>query len=426
MLRKCIGLLIATIIPWIIWAEGIEIQQGEILDIDKCIEIALQRHPDIKAYQYNALANESKIKQARSSYYPQVSFSSGYSNTRATSMPDVTGKSFKEYIGTTTIKQTIFDFGKTSSQVEVQKNTAEASVFETENITKEVIFNVKKAYYSLLRAKKQRDLAMEIVKQYEHHLAQAKALYEVGTKPKIDVTKAEVDLSNSKLNLIKAENGVKIAKVALDNAMGIPEAPDYDIKDSFEINKIVLSLEEALQRAYENRSDLKSLREKLQSAKVSVELAKKDYYPTLTGKVTYSIPRTGSFYEEDKWDASVTLSVPLFSGFSTVYKVQEAKANFESAKYNEESLRQRIYMEVKEAYLNIIEAEERIKTAEIALRQAKENLELARNRYAVGLGSSVEMTDSMASYANSNFEYIQALYDYKIAEANLVKAMGMK
>lgn len=401
-----------------------EIRAGETLDLKQCIDIALRQHPDIRAARYSVKAAESKVGQAQAGYYPQITATTGYSNTKSTSTPDVTGKSFNDYVGQTTLKQNLFDFGRTPAQVDIQRKGTQASLFDADNAITQVVFNVKQAYYSFLRARRTRDVAAEIVKQYEIHLRQAKALYEVGTKPKIDVTKAEVDLTNARVNFIKAENAVKIAKATLDNAMGFTQAPDYDVVDNLGLERFVITFEEALEKAYEERADLKSVRAKLEAAKRSVDLAKKEFYPTLATKITYSIPRNGNFSSDD-WDVGLSFSVPIFSGFSTTYKIQENRANVGVLQANEESLKQRIYLEVKQAFLNMTEADERVKAAELARKQAQENLDLARGRYGVGSGSSVEMTDAMVTYARSQAEYIQALYDYKIAEASLLKAMGI-
>lgn len=401
-----------------------EIKPGEILDLKHCIDIALRRNPEIRAARYSVKVSESKVGQAQAAYYPQVTATTGYSNSKETSTPDVTGKSFNDYVGQTTLKQTLFDFGRTPAQVDVQRKGAQASAFDADNTLVQTIFNVKKAYYSLLKAKKTYNVAAEVVKQYELHLLQAKTFYEIGTKPKIDVTKAEVDLTNARLNLMKAENAVKIAKATLDNAMGLPQAPEYDVKDNLDFEKFSITFEKALETAYEERADLKSIKAKVDAARRSIDLARKEFYPVLATKITYSIPRNGDFSGDD-WDIGLSFSVPIFSGFSTTYKIQESKANLGLLQANEESLRQRIYLEIKEAYLNMTEAEQRIRAAELAAKQSQENLELARGRYRMGTGSSVEMTDALVAYARSQVEYIQALYDYKIAEANLIRSMGV-
>lgn len=160
----------------------------------------------------------------------QLNWSSGYS--RYSPVSRTTSRSFDEYTSSATLKQNIYDFGKTATQVDIQRLNLNSSRSDLENAAEQLIINVKQAYYGLLQAKKNRDVAMETVRQFEQHLEQARGFYEVGTKPKFDVTKAEVDLSNAKLNLIKAENALRIAKVNLNNALGLPEAPEYEIEDN--------------------------------------------------------------------------------------------------------------------------------------------------------------------------------------------------
>ncbi|MEW6068150.1 MAG: TolC family protein [Nitrospirota bacterium] len=395
------------------------ISEGETLNLDRCIEIALKRHPDVIAAMNNVNANQSRIGQAKADYYPQIDWSSGYSRYSDAS------ETTDEYSSSVTMRQNIYDFGKTSTQVNIQSLNLNASGSDLENVIQQVIFNVKQAYYRILQAKDNRDVALETIKQFQQHLEQAKGFYEVGTKPKFDVTKAEVDISNAKLNLIRAENVLRIAKVTLNNAMGVPEAPEYEIVGNLSFEKHIITLEDAIQKAYKERHDLRSFILKGRSAEKAIELAKKDYYPVVTGNATYNWSGE-KFPLEDGWDIGATITFPLFSGFLTKYQVEEARANLNVLKANEESLRQSILLEVQEAYLSLHEAEERIITSEIAVRQAEENLELAKGRYEVGVGNPIEFTDAIVVYVNAKMTHIQAIYDYKIAQASLQWAMGLR
>ncbi len=106
--------------------------------------------------------------------------------------------------------------------------------------------------------------------------------------------------------------------------------------------------------------------------------------------------------------------------------MDEARAALDIAAANEESLRQKIFLEVQTAYLNRHEAFERIEASRMIVRQAEETLELASGRYATGVGSSIEITDAMIKLNNAKMTYISALSDFKVAEAELEKAMGVK
>ncbi|MEW6001598.1 MAG: TolC family protein [Nitrospirota bacterium] len=436
-MRQCIALIsfLILIMPFQAEAEEI-IKKGESLNLERCIEIALKRQPAIIAAMNTANASQSRIGEAKANYYPQIDWTAGYSRispvfTGISSFQGTTGGqasstgSFDQYTSSVTLNQNIYDFGKTPTQVKIQSLNFDSSLADLENVSEQVILNVKQTYYGVLQARRNRDVSAEAVKQFQQHLEQAKGFYEVGTKPKFDVTKAEVDLSNAKLNLIKAENAIQIAIVNLNNAMGVPEAPEYIIEDSLAFQKYEITFKDALLRAYKNRPDLKSTIAKRQAAESSVELAKTGYYPVLTGNAAYNWAGE-KFPLEHGWNIGATLSFPIFSGFLTRYQVEEAKATLNVVRANEESLRQNIFLEVQQAFLNLKEAEDRIPTAELTVKQAEENFEIANGRYAAGVGNPIEVTDADVALSNAKTAYIQALYDYKVAWASLEKAMGIR
>ncbi len=408
-------------------AEGYAIRQGETLDLKRCIEIALRLQPNIASAVNNVYATRSRVFQAESNYYPQVDASAGYS--RNSTAPSVnrpgagTTQAFDLYSSSLSLRQNIFDFGKTSEQVKVQRYNLDSSRSDLENTRNQIAFNVKFAYYAVLLAEKNRAVAEEAVKQFQQHLDQAKGFYEVGTKPRIDVTRAEVDLSNAKVNLIKAENSLRISKINLNNAMGVPQPPEYTIEDNLAFQPYDVNLDDAVSKALSARPDLKSSLEKKRAAEEGIELAKKNYYPVLSGNAAYDWAGQ-AFPLERGWNVGATITLPIFSGFLTKYQVEESRANLNIASANMELLRQNVLLDVQQSYLNLKEAGERVPAAELAVRQASENLELANGRYSTGVGNPIEITDASVAYINARLAFFQALSDYKVAQANLEKAMG--
>jgi TolC family type I secretion outer membrane protein len=408
------------------------ITAGETLTIGRCIEIALRKNPSIVAAVNTVDVNRSRVGEARSTYYPQLSATGAYNRTK--SAPGTPGSfagtaAVNEYSGTATLNQNIYDFGKTSSTVDVAKYNLESSRSDLDTSQDTVILSVKQAYYGVLQARRNRDVAADVIKQFQLHLDQAKGFYEVGTKAKIDVIKAEVDLSNAKLSLINAENALKIAWVTLNKAMGVPDAPEYTIEDNLSFQKYTITLEEATARAFENRPDLKSIVAKRQAAEANISLQRSGYYPVLSGSASYTKSETdiqSNTLNNNSWDVGVALTFPLFNGFLTSHEVAEAKSNLYVLRANEESLRQQILLEVRQAYLNLQAAEASISTAELAVTQAKENLDLANGRYAAGVGSPIEVSDAFATYVTAQAAYTGALYNYKLAQANIEKAMGAR
>jgi outer membrane protein len=406
------------------------IAKGETLDLSRCVAIALERHPSILAAAGTLKAGESKIGQARSGYYPQVSGSTGYSRTEPMSDTSgqrgtVGGEAYDSYSTSVSLSQNIYDFGKTSTQVRIQELNRDSSRLDMANIRTQVIFAVSQAYYAVLQTRRNRDVNQEVVGQFQQHLEQARAFFEIGTKPKFDVTKAEVDLSNARLNLLKAENAFRLAQVSLNNAIGMPEAPEYDLADEPSFQRVEVDLEETLRKAYDRRPDLRSLAVKKRSLEESIALARKGYYPSISGNASYGWGG-GSFPLDQGWSVGATLNIPLFSGFSTKYQIEEAQANLEVVNANDLSLRQTVYQDVKQAWLNLAAAADQVETAALSVRQAAENLELANGRYASGVGSPIEVTDALVAASNAKTSYNSAMYDYKLAQASLEKAAGGK
>jgi len=440
MRRLVYLLLLSILMPLPAGAEEI-IKKGELLNIERCVDIAMMKNPTIVAAKGTVGVNESRVYEAKSNYYPQINWTGGYARilpvsgrsftgtqggTFGTSTISTSSNAFDQYTTSFTLSQNIYDFGRTSTQVKIQNLNFDSSRSDLENVTEQVVFTVKQAYFGVIQAKYNRLVAEDTVKQTQQHLEQATGFYEVGTKPKFDVIKAEVDLSTAKLNLIKLDNDLKIAVVNLNNAMGIPEAPEYTLAENLSFGKYEMTFEDALSKAYENRPDIKSIAAKRQAGETSIKSAKTNYYPFLTGNASYNWAGGSVDQLDHGWNVGAVLSFPIFSGFLTKYQVEEAKANLNVLRANEESLRQTVFLEVQQAYLTLRAAEEAIPTAKLGVEQAQENLDIANGRYAAGVGNPIEVTDAEVSLATARLNHIQALYADKVAQASLEKAMGMR
>jgi len=412
------------------------ITPGGTLTVDKCIEIALKKNPVIVAAVSTVDVNQSRVGEARSAYYPQLTATGTFD--RISPIPGTAAAplgirpTFNQYTATVGLNQTIYDFGRTSSSVDVSKYNLDSSRYDLSASQDTIALNVKQAYYGVLQAKRNRDVAADVIKEFQLHLDQAEGFYKVGTKAKIDVIKAEVDLSNAKLSLINADNALKIAWVTLNNVIGVPDAPEYTIEDNLSFQKYAITLEEATERAFENRPDLLSIIAKRQSAEANISLQRSGYYPVFSGSATYNsaavdIPPSALSQGglDHGWDVGVALTIPLFNGFLTSHQVAEAKSSLYVIKATEETLRYQILLDVRQGFLNLQAAEASISTSELAATQATENLDLANGRYAAGVGSPIEVSDAFATYVTAQAAYIGALYNYKLAQATIERAMGV-
>jgi len=407
------------------------IQPGEELTLERCIAIAIGNQPEILQYLYTTRANEADLGKAKAGYYPQLDAKSTFTDYNLAKKTDDpyppinTLYGYKYGDNNLTLTQKIYDFGKREDTVAVARLNVDSSRLDMENKITAVVNNVKNAYYQVLKAKLSRDIELEVREQYRKQLEQAKLFFAAGKKPKYDVTNAEVYLSGAELRVIDGENELSKAWVTLSGAMGYDGPANYTIKELHTLDKLQITEQEALEQAYRNRQDLRSLVVQKEAAERSVSLARKDYFPSLDANAGYEFAGSQTPLAQG-WTVGAGLTWNLFQGFATQQSVRKALANLKIVEAKIAANRLQIRQEVQTALLNMKKAEESIGNAQLQVRQATENLELVNLRYQSGLATSLEVTVATVNFSQAKQTRVNAYYNYVTARANLEKAMGVR
>ncbi len=397
----------------------------KIMEVDECVKVALEHHPAIKSAMSNADVYKSRIAQAWSNYFPTLSAGISYSrnNAQETTAPIAVQNFDLYYVPNISGNMLLFDFGKTKAQADIAKRTYESAKYNLENTINTVIFIVKQAYYNLLFAQQQVRVYEETVNDYELHLKQAQAYYDIGTKPKIDVLTAEYNLGKARLGLIQAKNTLKIAYVQLSNAMGMPEYSDYNVIDNLTMKTYEISIDDAVNTAYETSPELLAAKKRADASELLVRASRRAFTPNLSGFAGYT--RGGQHINtDDGYQIGAQLSYSTVNLLLLKKQVDEAKATYKKELADYENIRQNIYLEVKQAYLNLTTAQESVSVAKLSMDQAKEQYDQASGRYKVGLGDAIELKDAETTYRNSQLDYYNAILNYHVSAANLEKLMG--
>ncbi len=402
----------------------------ESLTITQCIELALKNHPFIRSASGAALAAGSRVTQSSATYFPQIQASTGYSENHA---QGAFGDSItKGYSTTLSVNQLIYDFGRTSGLHEAARAGYQAAEFDKTRIVQETVLKVKQAYFSLLRSQKLVIVAQKTLEQGEAHLKQAQAFFSAGSKPRFDVTRAEVEVNSAKLGLLNAQNNLRLSMISLDNAMGIDPSTTLTIEDVPAVALAVPTLEDAQKEALARRPDMAKAEADSRAARAQVKAAEGGFFPNLSASGSYTwangTSEYGTMFKGDlgnSWTAALTLSLPLFEGGVTRGRVGEAAANQMISESQRDGLRQNILLEVNQAYASYENAAERTNVMESSLKKAKENLDIAQGRYQAGVGAYIEVTDAQVSEVTAETDFLQAQYDVQVAVAALQKAMGI-
>lgn len=402
-----------------------------VLTLAEAVRLALGHQPTLLAAKGTTQSQQALVGVAKSNFFPQLNFDTSYQrlttdqSRKGTSPSMTSGESYNNYNARISLQQLIFDFGKTGANVESATENLKGSKLSEENSRQTVVINVKVAYYALLAARHLLQVQEETVRQSKEHLDQTQGFYHAGTRTRFDVTNAEVTLTNAQLDLIRARNLVEVTRVTLANAMGVPDQPIGDLEELLTFEKMEVTEEQALKEGLAARPDLQSLAAQRQASEASVRSAQRTNFPVLSATANYGYyGGESNFPLAYNWDAGMSLTLPIFSGFLIQSQVAQARANLMVAGANEESIRQDVILDVHRSFSTLVETEERVKTSEVVVRQAQENLDLANGRFQAGIGTSIEQTDAQVLLANAKTTRIQALFDYRVAAAALEKAMG--
>jgi len=396
------------------------------MSLENCIKLALGNNPQINAAFQDILAADARLKQVWSNYFPTFSWQTGYTRLRQLQLSDALGENltFNYYVlGQITLSQMLYDFGVTQNQATIKRLDYDAYKKTFEATVNDVIYQTKDAYYNVLFAYENRRIAQDTVEKYQLFYNQAKAFYQMGMNPKVDVTIAETNLSNAKLKLIQAENGVNLAIAKLNNIMGVPYIEKYNIVDRLQYKPVNLTFEQSIDTAREARPELKLAEIKVEGANQTLKLAKKGFYPNISVEAQYQ--RGGKSWNSNYgYNLGGYLTFPTINGMLLRNEIKEARYLYDRELANAKNTQNAIYLEIQNAYLKLEEKRNQLPVAILQVKQSKENYELSYGRYRVGEASPTELKDAEITYEQAQLIYYTALYEYNSAKAQLEKAIG--
>lgn len=402
------------------------VEENVIVSIDDCVKLGLYNNPTIRYAISNSDIYKSKIAQAWANYFPEFSVGTAFSKNKMLPVNFKFPMMKYDLWNALAVDGSIllYDFGKTGQQVKIAKRAHEASVSDIQSAINETIYNVKSAYYQYLFTLRQQQVLQSTVDKFNTHYMEAKAAYDVGMKAKIDVITAEYNLSNAKLDLIKAQNQVATAQAQLNNTMGLPAYSNYSVSDKLDINEYDLQFENLIEKAYELRPELQSVALKTEASKMLVTSSKLAFAPDLKGFGNYTVGGR-EYAGEYGYQYGLRLSYPVSNFMRLKQQVNEAKATYERDLAQLEQQQNNVYLDVKTAYLAFVNARDGVPVAKQAMEQAQIQYEIAAGRYRTGLSDAIELKDAEITYRNAQLNYYNTLMQYNTAVASVEKTVGM-
>ena len=429
-------------------ATGAASAQPRQLTLAETLATAAAHQPQIRAARAAEQAARARTSMAQTGYLPRVEAQAQYQRSTANfvlspafaNSPFASSLNIQNKLGPAdtvnyflfgaTASETLFDFGRTRAAVIGSEAAADAAAADTDNSAESVALAVRTAYFNTLAAHELVVLADETVANQRKHVAQAAQFVQVGTRPKIDLSSAELVLANAELGLVRARNGESTARLQLASAMGVEARTIANV--ALAPATIDPLPEEDLpgdrigEDAVKNRPEYRRATAQMRAQEAEDGSIRSAYLPALVAVGNVSGTKVGEFGAGFNWYVGLGLNWNLSAAVLAGRQLAESNAQLESVAAARESLRLGIVTEVDQQLLAVREAKERLTVADRAIRTAAERRELAEVRYRAGASEILELDDAQVMEANIKAQRVQGQYDLAIARARLVRAMGRK
>jgi len=443
-----------------------------IMSIDDCVDYAILHNPNLQVSKERVNAAKAGIGQQRANYAPRLTGRVNYnhSDTKST-YNHLDNNALGFNVG---ISEMIWDFGRTTAKINMAKYDTESAQYDYDYDVLNIVYDVKIKYYKVLSALANLDIFEQNVRIQTLNYERTKAMFDEGLKSKIDVVNAEVNLTDSKIQLIEGQKNLETALIALKNSMyfqediefivkntenfsflkadykkkvesiteikpsgsGIKKTEDglimltsgiehRDIIQNFEFKPLALSKKEAVDEALELRPDLKSTQMLTKVQEESLKSIKKQYMPEITGDLTWGYTKNESTYTSPlQMGASIGLG--SINPYGIHYQIKEGESYLDIAYHNLNIAKTDIFWEVQTNYVNMRQLERTIPLMNSKVKATLENFELADGRYSVGLNNYVELQDALTNYNNSQLNFVETVFNYNVARETLLKSMGVR
>ena len=380
----------------------------ETIPIERAVEIALLNNPEFRISRSEVDISKSLLRQAKAPLYPQLK-----------------GKVVVPFVGRESgfyVDQMIWDFGKTRAGIRAREHRLESAEHSLAGSKTMLVRDTRIAYYQALSEKNRLQEAATETRRRGWLLEKTEELFAVGKRSAQQLSQAEIDLQQAKLELVSRENSYELAMLNLRHLMNDPSLKQFDIRENLFYEKVNETRENLVGLALSQNPDIKSLLADRGGIKASLAENRGKFLPSIFGRAAYRFEGEGA--ETPAFIAGVGIKIPIFEGFSRFGQMAQSRAELARNDAQTELLRNRIVLSVGELYLQLKHLEKRIGIFADSESISEKNLRLVKERYEARSASKIELAEAQALYEESAADYKNSIYDYKIVRLRLLSLCG--
>lgn len=419
------------------------------LSLDQALQAALKSHPSLVRANAQVGIAAARIRQAQAGLMPSVTLQGAATDgplgapafgpignpanfgAPSLSVQGLAGDPVKkQFGGGLNVTQALLDFGRTGYLVAARRELLRAAAEDVNTQRASVLLGVQQAYFNVLRAQQLAAVQRENLKQREATAMQARLFVESQLKAGVDLQLAEANVSESGVAVIAAQNDVRYAFAALNNAMGSTTMTAYKLNSEViplvpEAKTEILSAEEAMRRSLAQRPELKSAALALRSSDQTIRGVRSELLPRLDAIASVgAVNPSGVIQNSKNYAVGVVVSFPLYTGGLVEGRLAEENQRREAVLAQEQELQEAVKLQVAHAWLDVQTRSAQVAAASGQVRSAESSVQLASERYRLQLNSLVELTEAEAVATRARAQLVNARFDLVTAHAVLDWATG--
>lgn len=422
------GILFLCLCVICVYTSPLKAQDAEVITLQEAINLALENSNELKIAENNVQDSEYSERSEKADYFPSVDASMNANRN--------IGRSFDQDIGAITTDANNSFSGNLSGSLPIfsgfnNLHTLRSSQYDRQSaeenlqrIREEVIFNTASRYLEYILDKEILEIERENLEASEKTLEQVEAQVDVGSQPSGDLYDQESTVANNELSVVNSENALQSSRLELIQTLQVDPLGEYEFSTP-EINEETVAsadydLDNLVETALENRSDLKREEFNIESIKHQLSATRGNLLPSLSmsGSVSSNYTqRLEEFGFQDQFfdqnisrSIGLSLSIPIFGNLDRRNNVQSQEITFKNAKLELEDTELEVVQEVNQAYNDYESYVKELEASEKALRAAERSYETQQERYEVGSGTLIELSDANADYVQAQGNRAQVLF----------------
>ncbi|GAA4739740.1 TolC family protein [Flavisolibacter ginsenosidimutans] len=416
-------------------------QEKKNLTLTEAIDLSIKNSKQLKSSAAKIEEATFALKEAVERRLPEASASGAYlrlnnpnislktksSSSSGGGTTAETPKPSQAVYGILNASMPIFSGFRIKYGIESAKYLEQAAKLDADNDKEAIVLNTIDAYNNLYKSKAVVDLVNENLQSARGRATQFANLEKNGILPRNDLLKAQLQVSNTELSLLDAQNNWKLANINMDLMLGLPETTELAIDSaSLQTSVNLKGVEEYVQAGLQNRKDLSALGYRKKAAATAIKISEGEKYPSLAvtgGYMAADIP--GVLSVTNVINIGLGVQYSLSSLWKNNSKVKQAEAREKQVAANEELLADAIRLQVNQAYQNYLSSNKKIDVHKTAIAQASENYRIVNNKYQNSLATTTELLDADVALLQARLNYAFAQSDAVVAYNRLLQSAGL-